>query len=112
MRSVVSDAVEQNVHSQPYLADVLPTLARRSRRNAEAIAGIRALHSDERLTRSLSEVASSHIHMAVNRLLRASHRRQELMLYDFLLKHYESVAARAGGKASREQGTVGALQTM
>jgi thiopeptide-type bacteriocin biosynthesis protein len=46
------------------------------------------------LDASVAELAPSFVHMHVNRLLRSEHRAQELVLYDFLLRLYESEAAR------------------
>jgi thiopeptide-type bacteriocin biosynthesis protein len=47
------------------------------------------------LTTSLADLAGSYLHMHANRVLRAQHRAQELVLYDFLLRLYESAEARA-----------------
>src|SRR6185436_6777453 len=40
------------------------------------------------------DLAGSHVHMHANRLLRSAHRAQELVLYDFLSRLYESRLAR------------------
>jgi hypothetical protein len=56
------------------------------------------LHAAEQagqLTVPLTELALSYLHMHANRLLRAAQRAQELVLYDFLERFYESQAARA-----------------
>lgn len=42
----------------------------------------------------LRTLAGSYIHMHANRLLRSAARAQELVLYDFLCRLYESQAAR------------------
>jgi thiopeptide-type bacteriocin biosynthesis protein len=55
---------------------------------------VRALASAP-LAISMPELAASLLHMHANRMLRAEHRAQELVLYDFLLRLYESEAARA-----------------
>ena len=52
-----------------------------------------------RLTMPVSELAPSFLHMHANRLLHASPRQNELVLYDFLLRLYGSRAARAGSRA-------------
>jgi thiopeptide-type bacteriocin biosynthesis protein len=41
----------------------------------------------------------SYVHMHLNRMLRADHVAQELMIYDFLALHYRSTSARAGALA-------------
>jgi len=48
-----------------------------------------------RLARAREELAQSFAHMTVNRLLCSAARAQELVLYEFLLRHYRSVAARS-----------------
>jgi thiopeptide-type bacteriocin biosynthesis protein len=72
----------------------LEALARRSERLAPLVAELRACEQAGRLSRTLVELAQSYIHMHANRLLRAAHRAQELVLYDFLARLYESRAAR------------------
>jgi hypothetical protein len=47
-----------------------------------------------RLSVPLMELAPSFLHMHANRLLRSAHRVQELVLYDFLVRLYESRTAR------------------
>lgn len=39
-------------------------------------------------------ILSSHIHMCVNRLFRSNNRLNEMVVYDYLSRYYESVAAR------------------
>jgi hypothetical protein len=51
---------------------------------------LRALNDRGRLWTPLEDVASSLLHMHANRLLRSSHRAQELVLYDFLLRLYQT----------------------
>ena len=55
---------------------------------------IRHASQEGRLLRSLDAVTGSLIHMHVNRMLRDAHRRQELVLYDFLDRIYVSQLAR------------------
>jgi len=58
---------------------------------------VRALEISERegrLSISMAELTASFLHMHANRLLRSEQRAQELVLYDFLLRLYESEAAR------------------
>jgi len=47
-----------------------------------------------RLTAPVASIASSLVHMCANRLLHASARAQELVLYDFLQRLYQSTIAR------------------
>jgi class I lanthipeptide synthase len=69
--------------------------AQRSADNAPIIAELRALEQRGALTSSLFELAPSYIHMHVNRVIRSAQRAHELVLYDLLVRLYESRVARA-----------------
>lgn len=47
-------------------------------------------HHQKQLHISLSNLLSSHIHMLLNRLIPANQRLHELLIYDFLFRHYKS----------------------
>lgn len=49
----------------------------------------------DRVPIALDDLARSYIHMSANRLLRSQARAQEFVIWDILLRHYKSVAARA-----------------
>ena len=72
----------------------LLALDRRSERLAPIIADLKAREQAGGLSRPLTELAASYIHMHANRLLRSAQRAQELVIYDFLNRIYESEAAR------------------
>jgi thiopeptide-type bacteriocin biosynthesis protein len=76
------------------LAPGLDILVHRSARLAAVAADLRRLETEGRLTVSLDELPPSFLHMHVNRLLRSAQREQEFVLYDFLVRHYESRLAR------------------
>ena len=69
--------------------------AQRSADNAPIIAELRALEQRGALTSSLVDLAPSYIHMHVNRIIRSAQRAHELVLYDLLVRLYESKVARA-----------------
>jgi thiopeptide-type bacteriocin biosynthesis protein len=76
------------------LAPGLEVLRRRSQGLAPVLAELKACARAGRLAVPLAELALSYLHMHANRLLRSAHRAQELVLYDFLARLYESQAAR------------------
>jgi thiopeptide-type bacteriocin biosynthesis protein len=76
------------------LAPALAVLRRRSERNAPIVEELRELERAGRLTSTLADMASSYVHMHVNRIIRSAQRAHELVLYDFLYLLYESKAAR------------------
>jgi thiopeptide-type bacteriocin biosynthesis protein len=75
-------------------------LRRSSERLVPVVTELRSCARAGRLTVPLPELAISYLHMHANRLLRSAHRAQELVLYDFLVRLYESLAARAPRRAS------------
>jgi thiopeptide-type bacteriocin biosynthesis protein len=74
-------------------------LRRRAQRSAGACEALRRASSEGRLAVSLAELAQSLMHMHCNRLLRAEARTHELVLYDFLHRHYKGALARARSDA-------------
>jgi thiopeptide-type bacteriocin biosynthesis protein len=66
----------------------------RSRQLAPTIAALVAADAAGALATPLTELAGSFLHLHANRLLRASHRQQELVLADYLCRLYESRLAR------------------
>src|SRR5262249_49884707 len=67
---------------------------RRSEQVAPVAQALRGLAQRGILERPLPDLAASYIHMHVNRLLASAHRAQEMVLYDFLRRLYESKLAR------------------
>jgi thiopeptide-type bacteriocin biosynthesis protein len=73
----------------------LEVFRRRSQELAPVMAELKAGARAGRLSVPLAELAPSYLHLHANRLLRSAHRAQELVLYDFLSRLYDSQAARA-----------------
>ncbi len=69
-------------------------LRRRSAQMAPIMADLRASMEAGRFLVSLDSFIASFLHMQVNRLLRSSHRRQELVIYELLSRLYQSLNAR------------------
>ena len=87
--------LNQTPAADSQLACGLEILRHRSERLAPVMAELRAGARAGRLSRPLLELTPSYLHMHANRLLRSAHRAQELVLYDFLARLYESQVARA-----------------
>jgi thiopeptide-type bacteriocin biosynthesis protein len=81
------------------LAPGLEVFAARSERIRAVAAEMRAA----RLDAPIESFAGSLVHMHINRLLHASQRAQEMVLYDFLHRWYDSRRARQGGDPGRER---------
>ena len=43
-----------------------------------------------RLSRDVEDIASSYVHMHVNRLMRSEPHSHELVIHDFLVRHYDA----------------------
>jgi thiopeptide-type bacteriocin biosynthesis protein len=76
------------------LAPALEILRQRSELNAPIVEELRERERAGRLNQPLADLASSYVHMHVNRFIRSAQRAHELVLYDFLYLLYESRAAR------------------
>jgi thiopeptide-type bacteriocin biosynthesis protein len=77
------------------LAPGFAALRNRSDRLAPIVAMLQEYEQANRLSPVLIDLAPSYLHMHANRLLRSSHRAQELVVYELLDRIYQSRAARA-----------------
>jgi thiopeptide-type bacteriocin biosynthesis protein len=69
-------------------------LRTRSQRLAPLVAQLDILHAAAELRVTRPSLTASFVHMHIFRLLRTVHRRQELLIYDFLLRLARSQQAR------------------
>jgi thiopeptide-type bacteriocin biosynthesis protein len=76
----------------------LEVFRQRSERLSPVVAALKACARAGQLALPLTALAPSYLHMHANRLLRSAHRAQELILYDFLSRLYESQAVRTPGE--------------
>ncbi|HEX6184230.1 MAG TPA: lantibiotic dehydratase [Pyrinomonadaceae bacterium] len=82
-----------------FLERGVAALRRRSQQIEPLVDELRKYERDGLLSRPVEELAASYTHMHLNRILRSAHRAQELVIYDFLNRIYESRAIRARGEA-------------
>ena len=94
-RAAVEALLDREGDGDSTLAPGLRLLDQRSRRIRAIASELRACEAAGRLTATVPELAQSFLHMHANRLLRSAARAQELVLYDFLARTYESRLARA-----------------
>lgn len=78
----------------PGLIAGLAALAERSARLGPVVTELRSADKSGRLTTGIEALANSYCHMHVNRVLRAAHRLQELVIYDLLDRLYQARLAR------------------
>jgi lantibiotic biosynthesis protein len=106
LRAELDPLLAPEIDPQSWLLPGLEALARRSTRSTAVIADLQAAEKAGKLTAPIRELVGSYIHMHCNRLLRAAQRAQELVLYDFLTRLYESQIARAKKKPKPDAATV------
>ncbi|WP_205127074.1 lantibiotic dehydratase [Paenibacillus ginsengarvi] len=96
-RSGIEEDLTAGPDSGNWLAPGFAILQERSERIQAAAEHLQALQRLGTGLPSIDQLAASFIHMYVNRLLRSAHRAQELVLYDYLARVYESWSARMRG---------------
>ncbi len=109
-RKELEALLDPSNETQSPLGPGLEILRRRSERLAPIIMELKACASDSRLSAGLETLAPSYIHMHVNRLLRSEHRAHEVVLYEFLVRLYDSRLARLYG-TSMSVGSVGKISS-
>jgi thiopeptide-type bacteriocin biosynthesis protein len=81
------------------LAPLFPLFTLRSRAWQKTIEALHAAAGE--LDPPLESIAISYVHMMANRLLRSANRAQELLIYSFLFRFYDSQLARRGFKTRK-----------
>ncbi|MFO0739991.1 MAG: thiopeptide-type bacteriocin biosynthesis protein, partial [Labilithrix sp.] len=93
-RSALETLLRTPVGGEHPLDPGFSTFATRSEAIVPVAAELRKREESGALSTPLIDIAGSLLHMHANRLLRARQRAQELVLYDALLRIYDSEAAR------------------
>ena len=101
-RKTIERLFDESAEASHPLGGALAVLRRRSQHLADVTAALRARGDAGRLSAPVKSIASNLLHMTANRMLRSAHRPQELVLYDYLDRYYESQIARARGRARRQ----------
>lgn len=79
---------------QDRIASVLQEDHQKDKTLVGIVDGIKQQHRAEASEVTLDQLVGSYAHMHINRLIPANQRLHELMIYDFLARHYQSVLAR------------------
>ena len=75
-------------------ANAMDVFGRRSARVRNAVAKLRTLSASGELVAPIADLMRSYMHMHINRMMRASAREHELIIYEFLFRAHDSHAAR------------------
>ncbi|MHA7630766.1 lantibiotic dehydratase [Corallococcus sp. M7] len=100
-RAALEAAWTPDAEVSPLLVEGLAVLRERSERLVPVRRRLEEDSREGRLGVALSALAGTHLHMHANRMLRSAARAQELVLYDFLARTYQSQLARARVKEPR-----------
>ena len=94
-RSSIERLIEGREPGDPVVDAGVDAVRARSEKLRPTAGRYRELEAAGALTHPLHEVVMSFAHMHVNRMLRSSHRAQELVMYDLLERVSRSIAARS-----------------
>jgi thiopeptide-type bacteriocin biosynthesis protein len=94
-RASIEALLDPTRDDESTLAPGLALLRERSKRLKALASELQACEKAGQLTTPLPELAQSFLHMHANRILRSAARAQELVMYDFLARTYESRLARS-----------------
>jgi thiopeptide-type bacteriocin biosynthesis protein len=73
---------------------LIKILDQRSNQSAGAVRAILELYAEGKMEVPMNDLLSSFIHMTMNRIFQNNNRLHEMVLYDFLFRHYKSLMAR------------------
>jgi thiopeptide-type bacteriocin biosynthesis protein len=93
-RGAVTDALRGSEGTEGPLHEAVRAFTLRSARLTPVVSRLRSLEADGRLETSFGELAASYAHMFTNRMLRSAGPEHEVVLYEFLARHYSSELAR------------------
>jgi thiopeptide-type bacteriocin biosynthesis protein len=93
-RAELEEFLEGARSDEPGVKECHAALANRSRAISSLVRNLNSTEGEARIGQERRSLAGDFAHLYVNRLLRADHRAQELVLYDFLRRIYESRKAR------------------
>jgi thiopeptide-type bacteriocin biosynthesis protein len=88
-RKKIGSFLDEQDDAKNETQDMVAVFRKRSERNRSIIKELTSPRDSENRI-YLPDLVASHIHMSVNRMLTASQRKQELVLYYLLARHYES----------------------
>lgn len=100
LRVEMGALLERTGASAAALEPGIEVLQRRSARLAPLITEVRGLAAAGRLGQPEASLTASHVHMFLNRLLASAQRRQELVVYELLLRGYAALQSKADGQNS------------
>jgi thiopeptide-type bacteriocin biosynthesis protein len=98
-RKVLEDLLDPARRRETVFAPGVAVLDARSQALAKVITALHEAEASGKLTSSVRDMAWSYAHMHANRMLRSAPRAQEMVLYDFLARLYQSQVARGRKKS-------------
>ena len=95
---------EDNEHNEYF--PLIQILQERNESIAPIVSRLQGFNKNAELQVNLGSLLGSYIHMLLNRISTSNPRLHELVIYDFLFRHYQSLTARAKNKIAEENNVV------
>ncbi len=99
-RATIEALFDPNSRPDDTLAAVREILRQRSCSVQDSVEKLRAMANHGKLALPLDDLIGSYAHMHINRLMRSSGNRHELVIYDFLFRIYDGKLARSSRVAA------------
>ncbi|HRI20067.1 MAG TPA: lantibiotic dehydratase [Panacibacter sp.] len=93
-RQAIENIMDKGKDSTSSLLPLLQMLADKAAHTKPLAGEILKFHSEGSLEVSLTELLSSYIHMLINRVITSKARLHEMVIYDFLYRHYRALSGR------------------
>lgn len=93
-RSVIDNLLDHSKDQTNQMKPLLDLISKRSESIQYIVKEILKLTEDKNETKQINDLMGSYLHMMINRLFKTKQRLHEMVLYDFLHRHYKSEIAR------------------
>ena len=98
LRKQIENILNRELDGQREIFPLIQMLNYKAEQMKPVVRAILELKANNQLQVHLNDLLASFIHMLLNRLFKARQRTHEMVIYDFLFRHYTSALARAKGK--------------
>lgn len=93
-RTLITNTLLNSYFENDVMKPLQALLMENSKLSQDRIQMILQFNDDNKLEKGLFDFLASHIHMSCNRIFRSKQRVYELVIYDFLYRHYKSEWAK------------------
>lgn len=93
-RSAINEIMDTSTETVSWINPFLSILKQKSNNIKPTIAKLLQMESNQKLEVSIKDLLNSYIHMTMNRLFTSKQRINEMVLYNFLYRYYNSLIAQ------------------